>query len=248
MGFLNHATNNIIIDAVLTERGRELLSKNDGSFNIASFTFGDDEVDYSIIKKYGNPIGKEKIQKNTPIFEANPNENIAIKHKLISFPSPLTRITEIPTLSRVGAAGADVELYDTTGSGGTNPVEVEITIQNSVGSGVSSIDPNLSDGSFYVRVHGELLKMKTDSGTLIETDINNINTYEVTTNSVRSLVTNQVTASFGLYSNDVVSAFSFTNFSMIGDANTINTSIQVVGASSGASIIIPVVIKKSTTT
>ena len=27
MGFLNHATNNIIIDAVLTERGRELLSR-----------------------------------------------------------------------------------------------------------------------------------------------------------------------------------------------------------------------------
>ena len=90
--------------------------------------------------------------------------------------------------------------------------------------------------------------MKTDSGTLIETDINNINTYEVTTTSAKTLVTNQVVASFELYSNDVVSAFSFTNFSMIGDVNTINTSIQVVGASSGASIIIPVVIKKSTTT
>ena len=84
MGFLNHATNNIIIDAVLTERGRELLSRNDGSFNVAAFAFGDDEVDYSIIKKYGLTIGKEKIEKNTPIFEANPNENISIKHPLIS--------------------------------------------------------------------------------------------------------------------------------------------------------------------
>ena len=28
MGFLNHSTNNIIIDAVLTEKGRELLSRN----------------------------------------------------------------------------------------------------------------------------------------------------------------------------------------------------------------------------
>ena len=39
MGFLNHATSNIIIDAVLTERGRELLARNDGSFNISSFTW-----------------------------------------------------------------------------------------------------------------------------------------------------------------------------------------------------------------
>ena len=37
MGFLNHATNNIIIDAVLTERGREYLSQNNGSFRISSF-------------------------------------------------------------------------------------------------------------------------------------------------------------------------------------------------------------------
>ena len=61
MGFLNHTTNNIIIDAVLTERGRELLSQNNGSFKISSFSFGDDEVDYTLITKYGKVIGKEKI-------------------------------------------------------------------------------------------------------------------------------------------------------------------------------------------
>ena len=32
MGFLDQSTNNIIIDAVLTAVGRELLCKNDGSF------------------------------------------------------------------------------------------------------------------------------------------------------------------------------------------------------------------------
>ena len=68
MGFLNHATNNVIIDAVLTERGRELLSRNDNSFSISKFRLGDDEVDYSILEKYGLIIGKEKIEKNTPVF------------------------------------------------------------------------------------------------------------------------------------------------------------------------------------
>ena len=40
MGFLDHSTNNIIIDAVLTDRGRELLAANDGSFRIVKFAFG----------------------------------------------------------------------------------------------------------------------------------------------------------------------------------------------------------------
>ena len=61
MGFLDHTTNNIVIDAVLTERGRELLSQNNGSFQVTSFAFGDDEVDYSNVVKYGRQMGKEKI-------------------------------------------------------------------------------------------------------------------------------------------------------------------------------------------
>ena len=51
MGFLNHATNNIIIDAVLTDKGREFLARNDGSFQISKFVLGDDEVDYSIVEQ-----------------------------------------------------------------------------------------------------------------------------------------------------------------------------------------------------
>ena len=64
MGFLNHSTSNIIIDAVLTEKGRALLARNDGSFQITSFTFADDEVDYTSITKYGNVTGKDKIETN----------------------------------------------------------------------------------------------------------------------------------------------------------------------------------------
>ena len=38
MGFLDNSTNNIIVDAVLTDYGRELLSRNDGSFSIVKFS------------------------------------------------------------------------------------------------------------------------------------------------------------------------------------------------------------------
>ena len=81
MGFLDHSTNNIIVDAVLTDTGRATLAKNDGSFVISKFAFGDDEVDYSIIQKFGSTVGKEKISKNTPVFEAQTNGDLALKYQ-----------------------------------------------------------------------------------------------------------------------------------------------------------------------
>ena len=62
MGYLDHSTNNIIVDAVLTDIGREFLARNDGSFSIVKFAMGDDEVDYTMIRKFGRTVGKEKIE------------------------------------------------------------------------------------------------------------------------------------------------------------------------------------------
>ncbi len=78
MGFLDHSTNNIIVDAVLTDIGRQSLSRNDGSFNIFQFALGDDEVDYDIIQQYGRTVGKEKIEKNTPVLEALTQGSLAL--------------------------------------------------------------------------------------------------------------------------------------------------------------------------
>jgi hypothetical protein len=251
MGFLNHATNNIIIDAVLTERGRELLAKNDGSFNIASFVFGDDEVDYSIIKKYGLTIGKEKIEKNTPIFEANPNENIAIKHPLISFPNPLKRLSQIPSLkwSNISSGETNVTLYDIRLSESDNSGVVKsITIKNArSGNLTENLDENITDSKFFIKVHGALLKIQNLS--VEDTDINGIDTYSISTSVAKDAEwPNQISAEFSVYSNGVVSASDFKLYASINDVEKINTSIQIIGASSGASLVIPVVIKKRATT
>ena len=96
MGFLDHSTNNIILDAVLTDLGRSALSRNDGSFSIFKFGFADDEVDYTIIQQFGRTVGKEKIEKNTPILEATTQANLGIKHKLVSFNN--SSLTRLPTL------------------------------------------------------------------------------------------------------------------------------------------------------
>ena len=83
MGFLDHSTNNIILDAVLTNDGRRLLSANQGTFRVAYFSLADDEVDYSLVTRFGRAIGKEKIMKNTPVFEAQTNSAVALKNRLL---------------------------------------------------------------------------------------------------------------------------------------------------------------------
>ena len=81
MGFLDHSTNNIIVDAVLTDYGRSKLAQNQNMAElITNYGFADDEVDYTMIKKYGLIVGKEKIEKNTPIFEASTNAEYGVEY------------------------------------------------------------------------------------------------------------------------------------------------------------------------
>ena len=47
MGFLDNS-GDIILDAVLTDHGRQVLSRGDGSFQITKFALGDTEIDYSL--------------------------------------------------------------------------------------------------------------------------------------------------------------------------------------------------------
>ena len=97
MGFLDHSTNNIIVDAVLTDVGREKLASATSSTNfIAQYAFADDEIDYTMIKKYGTIVGKEKIEKNTPVFEASTNAELGVKYYLSTSSNP---IVAQPTLT-----------------------------------------------------------------------------------------------------------------------------------------------------
>ena len=90
MGFLDHSTNNIIVDAVLTDVGREKLAAATSSENfVASYAFADDEIDYTMIKKYGTIVGKEKIEKNTPVFEAITNAELGVKYFLSTSANPI---------------------------------------------------------------------------------------------------------------------------------------------------------------
>ena len=82
MGYLNNQVVNV--DAILTKKGRELLARGDGSFNITQFALADDEVDYSMYNP-NHPSGSafygEAIA-NMPLLEAFPDENQVMKYKL----------------------------------------------------------------------------------------------------------------------------------------------------------------------
>ena len=89
------------------------------------------------------------------------------------------------------------------------------------------------------------------NGLFIDTDINGIDTYEISTSTMpegtRSW-SNQIFADITVFTNGVVSSSAFTKYAVIGsNASRINTSIQIVGASSGASIVVPVLVKKRNT-
>ena len=86
MGYLNNSI--VTVDAILTKKGRELLAKGDGSFNITQFALADDEIDYTLYNP-NHPSGSayygEAIE-NMPLLEAFPDETQIMKSKLITLP------------------------------------------------------------------------------------------------------------------------------------------------------------------
>ena len=118
MGFLDHSTNNIIVDAVLTDVGREKLASATSAENfVASYAFADDEIDYTLIKKYGTIVGKEKIEKNTPIFEASTNASLGVKYFLVTSANPLVAQPQLeltPSKTELTTANDEVKLSITT--------------------------------------------------------------------------------------------------------------------------------------
>jgi len=95
MGYLNNAS--LVVDAILTKKGRELLAKGEG-FEITQFAIADDEVDYTLYTT-SHPLGTSYFGsaiENMPVLEASPDETQAMRFKLVSLPRGTK---EIPTIS-----------------------------------------------------------------------------------------------------------------------------------------------------
>jgi|TARA_Y100000310_G_C20674427_1_gene812128 hypothetical protein len=85
MGFLDNS-GDIILDAVLTDLGRKRLAEGNGSFKIAKFALGDDEINYGLYDK-NNISGSAYYDLNilqTPVLEAFTNNMSSMKSRLMS--------------------------------------------------------------------------------------------------------------------------------------------------------------------
>lgn len=217
MAYLNNQS--VVIDAILTDKGRELLARNDGSFRITQFSVSDDEVDYTLYNP-NHPSGSafygEAIE-NTPIIQAFPNNTEIMKYKLITLPRGTAKLPVINVGYQI----------ITLRQGGS----LSITPQTLNYLGATST----FEQSGYTATIGDVRTMSTFTGT-------GINTPEAT--SLNSTITIGTNVSKTIIGTSINLTATTVN-TLFGSNTSIYTTLTIVGRDSGAREVIPVQIQKA---
>lgn len=221
MGFLDHSTNNIILDAVLTDAGRRLLASQ-GRFVITKFSLADDEVDYGIIEQYGRTVGKEKIEKNTPVFEALTNPNVALRNSLVSISTVSNVVTYLPTISVSQTSPISLNFSSKT----AQTISVTLSIEEGF-----SCPPELIDDDFFVSLDNRFLRASSANVTTpTSISSNSIATYTFPSDSTSS--TNPLSSlSFSITPQSVPAATQLAY--KVPGATYVTTYVSIVGRNSG---------------
>jgi hypothetical protein len=132
MGYLNNST--VTVDAILTTKGREALSKgSEKGLDIKYFALGDDEVNYDLWNP-AHPLGSDYygiIIENMPVLEASPIPEQNLKSKLITLPKGTQEINTIQTSQQsIGPV-----LYNNIGNKVTSTTSTTITFSLSSNGG-----------------------------------------------------------------------------------------------------------------
>ena len=116
MAFLDSST--AVIDAILTRKGRELLARNDGSFQITKFAFGDDEINYQLYDAT-KATDQDADILNLPVLEPVSNENVALLYRLITLPDGSLKIATLSVSPTSGTVnyGTDLTITVSTENG-----------------------------------------------------------------------------------------------------------------------------------
>ena len=220
MAILNNTV--VTVDAVLTTKGRELLARNDGSFQITQFSLADDEVDYTLYNP-NHPSGSafygEAIE-NMPVIQAFPNDTQIMRYKLVTLPRGTSRL---PVVS-LG--------YNTI----TLKQGASLTITPQTLNYLGATSTFEANG--YVATIADIRLLSSFQGTGITTTTVGDQTLNTTTGAVLSK--SQIGTSFTLTGTTVNTLFGTS-------LTTLATTITVIGRDSGARITIPINIAKVTT-
>ena len=145
MAYLDNSE--IIVDAILTKKGREKLSTGEG-LNITKFALGDDEIDYTLYEP-AHPKGSafyDAAIRAIPITEASPDETQTLRFKLVTLPKGTTKIPVvefgIPNIT-VSQNSGQVSLSPTTSPSGNTQSGYTVVLANKnagtlVGSGAAA--------------------------------------------------------------------------------------------------------------
>jgi len=218
MGYLNNQI--VTIDAILTNKGRELLARGDGSFRITQFALADDEIDYTLYNP-SHPSGSAfygQALENMPLLEAFPETTQNLKYKLTTLPRGTAKM---PVLD---AGFAAITLKQ--------GASLAITPQTLNYLGNNQVFEN----SGYTATIADVRTLSNFNGV-------GINTEQVQTlNSTDTVGTNVSRTVVGT----TINLTATTVNTLFGSNTQLSTTLQIVGRDSGARLTIPVTITKTT--
>ena len=197
----------VTVDAILTQKGRQLLAQN-GNLNITSFALADDEIDYTLYNS-NNPNGSafyDIALRNTPIFEPLTDETQVMKYKLVTLNQG---VTSIPVIS----ISQDKILITSTYTGdivinpSTNPAY-------NLQAGYTAILGNKNVGILIVQQTNAVNSVSNTAPTF---------TGDINIASAQVVVGN----SFRFVPNSGLSQTTTTNLTIIGNESGGSTSIEV---------------------
>jgi len=212
----------VTVDAILTTKGRQLLARNDGSFQITQFSLADDEIDYTLYNPYhpsGSAYYGEAIEA-MPVIEAFPNDSQIMRYKLVTLPRGTSRLPVVNvgynSISLRQGASLTITPQTLNYLGATSTFEANgyiVTVSDSrllssfAGTGITTTTPNVTG-------------LNTTSGTILSTS--------------------QVGTSFTITGTTINTLFG-------SSLTTLTTTLTVIGRDSGARVTIPLNIQKVAT-
>ena len=214
------SSTSVVVDAILTKKGRELLARNDGSFRITQFSLSDDEIDYTLYNP-NHPSGSafygEAIEA-MPILQAYPNDQEIMKYKLVTLPRGTAKLPVID----IGYNSISLR----------QGASLSITPQTLNYLGATST----YEQSGYVATIGDVRTMSAFNGL-------GVNTPEATAlNTTTTIGTNVSKTVIGT----TINLTATTLNTLFGVNSTLYTTLVIIGRDSGARISVPVNITKVT--
>lgn len=212
----------VIVDAILTKKGRELLARNDGSFQITQFALADDEIDYTLYNP-NHPSGSafygEAIA-HMPIIEAFPDESQIMRYKLVTLPRGTSKLPVV----NLGYNSISLK----------QGASLTITPQTLNYLGATSS----YEASGYIVTVSDIRLLSLFSGSGISAS--QVGLPNLNTTSGTKLSKSELGTSFTITGTTINTLFG-TNLTQL------TTTITVIGRDSGARITIPLIILKTTT-